>query len=58
MSNDRIKEPHVRVMAKYIESELAGMYKADAVSDGAAVWVHAGESGSCRIRLLFRGPTG
>lgn len=31
MSDESIKEPHVRVVAEYIDSELADMYAVDAV---------------------------
>ena len=31
MNNESIKEPHVRVIAEYMDSELADVYEIDAV---------------------------
>lgn len=33
MSDESIKEPHVRVLAEYIDSELADIYAVDAVRE-------------------------
>lgn len=35
MSDESIKEPHVRALAEYIDSELADIYAVDVVSVGA-----------------------
>lgn len=46
MSDESIKEPHVRVMAEYIDSELNQLYEIDAVR--CAGLVDMTQEGSCR----------
>ena len=38
--DESIKEPHVRVLAEYIDSELADIYAVDVVSSKPAATVH------------------
>lgn len=36
MNNESIKEPHVRVIAEYMDKELAEVYQIDAVRESLA----------------------
>ncbi len=37
--DESIKEPHVRVLAEYIDSELADIYAVDVVSSGGSLLI-------------------